>query len=163
MIVDFDHRALLHLLCAAVIYIGVYLLIWVLQRRRIVITTLTPGRAKAMMVVLVIPGAVLGFLSDSMDVYVVGGLLLGLTVLGLILIAKRLRSPSSYAALACLALTVVWEIIFQPLITVYGGPARGYVQWEQVVADLAGLALGVTVVWSCKTLFKVKSRNGLLL
>ena len=161
MTVDFDYRAVLHLLCAAVIYIGVYLLIWVLQRRRIVITALTPGRAKVMMVVLVIPGTALGFLSDPMVFSVVGALLLGLTFLGLVLIAKRLRSPSSYAAFACLALTVVWELIFQPLITVYGGPARGYVQWEQVVADLAGLALGVTIVWSCKTLFKVKGRNGL--
>jgi len=162
MTLDFDFRSVLHLISAAVIYIGVYSFVWVMQRRRIEIKSLTPNRAKVMLVVLGLPAVVYGVMSEQGGVPVAGAVLLGLSVVLIVLIGRRLRSPGSYGVLACLALTVVWELIVQPWITVYGGPARGYIQGEQVIAELAGLLIGMALIWKAKPLFTSWSQRELM-
>ncbi|KKN85119.1 hypothetical protein LCGC14_0282880 [marine sediment metagenome] len=65
-------------------------------------------------------------------------------------IARSFRSSSIRALAICLAMSWGWELIIQPLVTVYGAPARGYIQWCQVSADLVGIVLGVCVCWSLR-------------
>ena len=40
-----------------------------------------------------------------------------------------------------------WELIEQPLFNVYGEPARGYIQWEQVVLDIVAISLTSLVLY----------------
>lgn len=42
------------------------------------------------------------------------------------------------------AFGVEWRQAYE---SVYGGPPRGYIQWEQVAADIAGSMLAVLVGW----------------
>lgn len=49
------------------------------------------------------------------------------------------KHPAPVAALIVLAASVFWELIYQPSVAVYFGPARGWVQGWQVLADFIGV------------------------
>mgnify|MGYP000016457402 CR=1 FL=1 len=60
------------------------------------------------------------------------------------------RFPFTCAAGASIMISLVWELWYQPLVTVYGAAPRGWVQWDQVAADMAGVveALLIAVLYS---------------
>jgi hypothetical protein len=52
------------------------------------------------------------------------------------------RKPILAAALCAATISWSWELLHQPFFDVYGDEARGYVQWDQVLTDLAGICIG---------------------
>ncbi|MCD5986508.1 hypothetical protein KDX30_01205 [Pseudomonas sp. CDFA 553] len=56
-------------------------------------------------------------------------------------------SPSAAAVFGCVCLSGVWELWIQPYVSVYAGPPRGFIEWPQIIADLAGLAVGLSLVF----------------
>lgn len=51
------------------------------------------------------------------------------------------------AMVLMLCLSFGWELIEQPLFHVYGEPARGYIQWEQVLLDILAISLTSLVLY----------------
>lgn len=62
----------------------------------------------------------------------------------------RITSPRwtiILGALFCVSISLSWESIQQPLIDVYGAPARHTIQMDQLAADLLGIALATATRW----------------
>lgn len=51
-------------------------------------------------------------------------------------------APFLSALLVGFILSLAWELLIQPFIMVYLGPARGWVQWAQVLCDGVGITIG---------------------
>lgn len=48
---------------------------------------------------------------------------------------------------AMLAMSWSWELVVQPFFDVYGEPARGYIQWNQVATDAVAIFLTTAMLW----------------
>jgi hypothetical protein len=46
------------------------------------------------------------------------------------------------SVLLLVSISLLWEALIQPLLNVYDGPPRGYVQFAQLTCDFAGVAIG---------------------
>ncbi|WP_219096208.1 hypothetical protein [Pseudomonas sp. UMAB-40] len=46
------------------------------------------------------------------------------------------------SVLLLVSTSLLWEVLVQPLVSVYGGPPRGHVQLAQLTCDFAGIAIG---------------------
>jgi hypothetical protein len=66
------------------------------------------------------------------------------------------RYPRITVVCVCLAMSFGWELVYQPFYEVYQYEARGYIQWEQVVADIAGISLAAVIA----SLVSVNLRSG---
>ena len=51
------------------------------------------------------------------------------------------------ALIGMLFLSFYWELIRQPWFDVYGEPARGYIQWEQVLLDILAISITSLVLY----------------
>ena len=51
------------------------------------------------------------------------------------------------ALITMLCTSFCWEQLRQPWFDVYGEPARGYIQWEQVVLDITAISLTSLVLY----------------
>lgn len=85
-----------------------------------------------------------GFITPAQGAFILTVLVL---VSGLAYLARHVhkimkpRHPAPVAALMVVSVSLMWEGVIQPFITVYGEPPRGYVQEWQVFADLSGVLL----------------------
>lgn len=60
------------------------------------------------------------------------------------------RYSLAFSVFLCLLCSIGWEVIQQPNIAVYHGPARQYIQWSQLIADL--LAICAATIFAHKTI-----------
>ncbi|MFL0967611.1 hypothetical protein ACJO19_23810 [Vibrio parahaemolyticus] len=60
---------------------------------------------------------------------------------------KSLKGLLFMSALLSFLPSIGWELIIQPLIDVYGKPARGYVQWGQFSVDCLAVTAGLFGLW----------------
>lgn len=96
----------------------------------------------------------LGHLSRGIASFAAVGVIM---TASLICISRRVyellgdRHPAPIAAITVLAISVLWEFVVQPAITVYGGPARGSIEWPQVLADFSAVLLAYWPLRNLKT------------
>nr|WP_019364774.1 hypothetical protein [Pseudomonas luteola] len=58
-----------------------------------------------------------------------------------------IKSILHFVAIASLVMSIGFECIWQPCISVYGAPGRGFIQFPQVLCDAVGISLAVAIVW----------------
>ncbi|HBN8507572.1 hypothetical protein [Pseudomonas aeruginosa] len=112
--------------------------------REIGLAGVVAGGLVLVCVVIVVAANRFGFITPAQGAFI-------LTVLGLVLglgyLARQLhqimrpKHPAPVAALMVVSVSLIWEGVIQPFITVYGEAPRGYVQGWQVFADLSGVLL----------------------
>lgn len=65
--------------------------------------------------------------------------------------SKYKKNLIKNSATLSILIVVWWELFKQPMITVYGGPPRGYIQWAQVIIDLLGIFIATLILLKFKT------------
>lgn len=112
--------------------------------REIGLAGMAAGRLVLVCAAVVVVANRYGFITLAQGAFILTVLVL---VSGLAYLARHVhqimkpRHPTPVAALVVVSVSLMWEGVIQPFITVYGAAPRGYVQGWQVFADLSGVLL----------------------
>lgn len=73
------------------------------------------------------------------------------------------KAALNLSVLYMLSLSVLWEVIMQPCFSTYDEPAKGYIQYAQILSDWSGILLGYAVsrlcIWGVNTI-RAKAEAG---